>query len=112
MSPDEKFCTACGSNLELQEVENKPRPVCVQCRRVVYHDPKIAATCVVERQGKILMIRRDNPVGFGLWSMPGGYIDRGEVVEEGAAREVLEETGIQVEVQGLVGLFSEEGQIR
>ena len=107
--PGEEFCAACGSNLEVKEVEGKPRPVCVNCQRAVYHDPKIAATCVVQRGGKILMIRRDNPVGYGLWSMPGGYIDRGEVLEEGAAREVLEETGLQVEVQGLVGLFSEAG---
>ena len=41
--------------------------------------------------------------------MPGGYIDRGEVVDEGAAREVLEETGLQVQVQGLLGLFSDAG---
>ncbi|PKB80917.1 MAG: DNA mismatch repair protein MutT [SAR202 cluster bacterium Io17-Chloro-G9] len=105
----EKYCAACGSALEVKEVQGKPRPVCVNCQRVVYHDPKIAATCVVARRGKILMIQRDTPVGRGLWSMPGGYIDRGEVVEDGAAREVLEETGLQVEVQGLVGLFSEAG---
>ena len=90
-------------------MEGKERPVCVQCGRVVYHDPKVAATCVVERQGKVLMIRRDTPVGRGLWSMPGGYIDRGEVVEEGAAREVLEETGLRVEICSLVGLYSEAG---
>ena len=108
-SSNENFCAGCGSRLEIKAVEGKPRPVCVNCQRVVYHDPKVAATCVVERQGKVLMIQRDTPVGRGLWSMPGGYIDRGEVVEEGAAREVLEETGLQVEVQGLLGLFSEAG---
>ena len=105
----EKFCVACGSKLEIKEVEGKQRPVCVQCRKVVYHDPKIAATCVLQRDGKVLMIRRDTPIGRGLWSMPGGYVDRGEVVEEGAAREVLEETGLHVEIEGLVGLYSEAG---
>ena len=47
--------------------------------------------------------------GIGLWSMPGGYVDRGEVVEEAGVREVLEETGLEVEVDQLVGLFSERG---
>lgn len=108
-SSGENFCAACGSNLEIKEIEGKERPVCVQCKRVVYHDPKVAATCIVARQGKVLMIRRDTPVGRGLWSMPGGYIDRGEVVEEGAAREVLEETGLKVEICSLLGLYSEAG---
>lgn len=40
--------------------------------------------------------------------MPGGYVDRGEVVEEAAVREVLEETGLEVKVERLVGLFSKE----
>jgi ADP-ribose pyrophosphatase YjhB (NUDIX family) len=105
----ERFCAACGSELAVKAVEGKRRPVCVKCQHVVYHDPKVAATCVVERSGKILMIQRDTPVGRGLWSMPGGYIDRGEVIEEGAAREVLEETGLRIEVRGLLGLFSESG---
>jgi ADP-ribose pyrophosphatase YjhB (NUDIX family) len=41
--------------------------------------------------------------------MPGGYVDRGEVVEEGAVREVEEETGLVVRIDGLVGIFSEAG---
>ena len=109
MSSQEKFCSGCASVLEMRDVEGRQRPVCPKCGRVVYHDPKIAATCIVERQGTVLLIRRNNQVGYGLWSMPGGYVDRGEVVEEAAAREVEEETGLQVEVQRLVGLFSEAG---
>jgi ADP-ribose pyrophosphatase YjhB (NUDIX family) len=76
---------------------------------VVYYDPKIVAAAIVERQGRILMLRRANQTGYGLWSMPGGYVDRGEVVEEGAVREVEEETGLVVRIDWLVGLFSEAG---
>ena len=109
MAAQEKFCTSCAALLEMRDVEGHSRPVCTNCGRVVYHDPKVAATCVVERQGSVLMIQRNNQVGYGLWSMPGGYVDRGEVVEEAAEREVKEETGLMVEVQRLVGLFSEPG---
>ena len=105
----DKFCPACAAPLETNDVAGRPRPVCSKCGHVVYYDPKVAATCIVEQDGKILMIRRALQPGIGLWSVPGGYVDRGEVVEEAAAREVLEETGLEVEVQRLVGLFSEQG---
>lgn len=102
-----KFCPECASSLEVQEVAGRERPVCPGCGRVVYYDPKVAATCILERNGMVLLVRRAIQPGMGLWSMPGGYVDRGEVVEEAAAREVLEETGLEVEVEHLVGLFSE-----
>jgi ADP-ribose pyrophosphatase YjhB (NUDIX family) len=53
------------------------------------------------------MIRRGTDQGYGLWGLPGGYVDRGEVVEKAAAREVWEETGLEVETGELIGLFSE-----
>ena len=109
MPDEDKFCPACAAPLQTNDVAGRPRPVCSKCGHVVYYDPKVAATCIVDRDGKILMIRRASQPGMGLWSVPGGYVDRGEVVEEAAAREVLEETGLEVEVQRLVGLFSEQG---
>ena len=85
------------------------RPVCPQCGRVVFYDPKVAAVCVVARGGEVLMIRRGTDTGYGLWSLPGGFVDRGEVVESAAAREAWEETGLEVAVEGLIGLFSLSG---
>lgn len=82
------------------------RPACPQCGRVVFYDPKVAAVCVIAREGRVLMIRRATDLGYGLWSLPGGFVDRGEVVESAAAREAWEETGLEVTVTGLLGLFS------
>ena len=106
---NDRFCPACAAPLEEREEAGRLRPVCSKCGKIVFYDPKIAATCIVERQGKVLMVRRGNQPGYGLWSMPGGYVDRGEVVEAAAAREVIEETGLVVEVGNLVGIFSEAG---
>lgn len=76
---------------------------------MVFYDPKVAAVCVIARDGEVLMIRRGTDSGYGLWSLPGGFVDRGEVVESAAAREAWEETGLEVTVDGLIGLFSLPG---
>ena len=109
MLPGDKFCPNCAARLESRKVIDQDRPVCPQCGRVVYYDPKVAATSIIEDGGRVLMVRRAVETGYGLWSLPGGYVDRGEVMEEAAAREVREETGLDVEVDSLVGLFSEAG---
>ncbi len=109
MLPTDQFCPGCGSLLERPETSGKPRPFCAPCRRVIYYDPKVAAVVVVARDNRILMVRRANPPGYGLWSVPGGYVDRGEVVEAAAAREVQEETGLVVKIAGLLGIFSQAG---
>ena len=107
-SPD-KFCASCATPLERREVFGTERPACPRCGRVVFYDPKVAAVCVIPRAGQVLMIRRGTDTGYGLWSLPGGFVDRGEVVESAAAREAWEETGLEVAIDGLLGLFSLPG---
>ena len=64
---------------------------------------------ILARDGKGVAGASGTEPGLGLWSLPGGYVDRGEVVEEAAVREVREETGLRTEVARLVGVFSEKG---
>ncbi len=109
MTGGDRYCSACGAGLELRAYEGQQRPVCPACGKAVFYDPKLATVCIIERRGLVLMVRRAVQTGYGLWSMPGGYVDRGEVVEAAAAREVWEETGLVVSVGQLVGLFSQEG---
>ncbi len=109
MQQGDKFCASCGSLLEPRPASGRIRPVCSECGRVVFYDPKVVAVTIVEREGKALMVRRASAPGYGLWSVPGGYVDRGEVVEQAAAREVQEETGLLVRIERLVGLFSVAG---
>lgn len=106
----DKYCAVCATPLELREENGALRPVCPACGRVVYYDPKVAAVTIISRQREVLLVRRANQPGYGLWSLPGGYVDRGEVVEEAAMREMLEETGLIVDVDGLVGIYSEQGK--
>ena len=109
MTQEDRFCPSCAATLVTKDVFGHQRPVCPECSRVIFYDPKVAVICIVPRDGKVLMIRRSTDLGYGLWGLPGGYVDRGEVVEVAAAREVWEETGLEVVVGDLLGLFSESG---
>jgi len=70
MLPEEKYCPVCTTPLEIKDVFGTQRPACPSCDHVVYHDPKVTATCIVEREGRILMIRRALQPAIGLWCMP------------------------------------------
>jgi ADP-ribose pyrophosphatase YjhB (NUDIX family) len=58
----------------------------------------------------VLLGRRCIDPGSGLWSFPAGYVNRGEVLEEAAIREVEEELGVNVRLNGLVGVYSEPAE--
>ena len=76
---------------------------------VVYFDPKLAAVVLVSDGDNLLFVRRAIEPMLGRWSFPSGYVDRGEAVEHAAVREVREETNLDVETTGLLGVYSSNG---
>jgi ADP-ribose pyrophosphatase YjhB (NUDIX family) len=114
MNPTEyRFCPRCGSGLAGRTLkEGDPeRLVCGNCDFVLYLGPKLVAGALFELDGEILLVQRDIEPGYGLWTFPGGYVERGERAERAAEREVLEETGLEIETTGIIGLYSYEGQV-
>ncbi|MBI4200037.1 MAG: NUDIX domain-containing protein [Chloroflexi bacterium] len=101
-----RFCPSCGAPTILRAWSGRARPVCIGCGTVVYLDPKLVAGVVVAWGGKLVMLRRDRAPSRGLWTFPAGYVDRGEAVDKAAVREVKEETGLEVRITGLVGVYS------
>jgi 8-oxo-dGTP diphosphatase len=107
----ELYCAGCGSLTEARTVEGCVRPVCTACGQVVYLDPKLAVAVLIARDGRILLGKRGPGAREpGKWSFPAGFVERGERVERAAAREAREETGLDVVVGDLVGLYSSEGE--
>ena len=66
--------------------------------------PKLGVSACIWRDGRVLMIQRAKPP-VGLWAFPGGHVEPGETLQEAAARELMEETGMTAEFSGLVGLY-------
>jgi 8-oxo-dGTP diphosphatase len=88
------FCPQCATRVEVRLVESRARPVCPACGYVAFLDPKVAATVLIERDGRILLTRRRIDPGKGRWCFPGGYVDFGEDPVAAARRECREETGL------------------
>ncbi len=82
------------------------RPVCPQCGWIYFVDPKVAAAILVERDGRVLLVRRVNEPFRGLWTLPAGFVNGGEDPAEAAARECLEETGLQVRVTRVLDVIA------
>ena len=104
-----KYCPHCATELGARELEGYLRPVCPACGWIHYEDPKVAVAVLVGREGRLLLNRRAIEPRLGFWSFPSGYANRGERLEEAAAREVVEETGLEVQVAELFGVYSERG---
>ena len=83
---------------------------CTECGRVIYSDPKVAVAAIIPMGGGIALLKRAIEPQIGMWSFPSGYVDRGERLERALEREVLEECGLTVRTEWLVGVFSEEGE--
>lgn len=105
------FCTQCAERLvERPQGPGKPVPVCPRCGAIHWIDPKLAAGCLITRDGRVLLVRRAIEPGYGTWVFPGGHVDRGETVEAAALRETREEAGVEAEIDGLLGLYSYPGR--
>lgn len=103
-----RFCPLCGAPLTVEAVppDQREQKVCSRCRFVFYLNPKVVAATIPELDGAVLLTRRLINPGRGLWTFPGGFVDFGETVTDAAVRETLEETGLKVDLTGLLNVYT------
>ncbi len=101
------YCPRCGAALEDRMAAGKMRRVCPSCGLIVFRDHKVAAGMLLtDERGRVLLVRRAWNPQQGRWALPAGFVDFDEDPAETAIREVAEETGLQVEVTGLLDVVS------
>lgn len=102
------FCPKCGGKLSrrLVKAAEPERLVCDSCRFIFFLDPKVAVGTIVALDGRLVLLKRGIEPAYGKWVFPGGFVDRGERVEEAAIRETLEESHLEVRLTGLLNIYS------
>lgn len=103
------FCSNCGSSdlsFIIPEGDSFPRYCCQNCNTIHYQNPRVIVGCIPVWNGKILLGKRAIEPRKGLWNLPAGFMENGETAEDGAAREVFEETKANVKVLRLHTVFS------
>jgi ADP-ribose pyrophosphatase YjhB (NUDIX family) len=104
----------CGGDLETRSVKTSEpeRLVCARCGFIFYLDPKVAVgTIITNQRAEIVLVRRAIQPGYGKWVFPGGFVDRGEQVHVAAVREAREETGLDIELDRLLNVYSYTGSV-
>jgi ADP-ribose pyrophosphatase YjhB (NUDIX family) len=86
--------------------DNRERLVCPDCGHIDYQNPKIVVGSVVISGDAVLLCRRAIEPRRGFWTLPAGYLELGETLEEAAAREAEEEAQAAIELDGILGVFS------
>jgi ADP-ribose pyrophosphatase YjhB (NUDIX family) len=103
------FCSHCGARtvIRIPAGDQLPRVLCDACSTVHYQNPRVVVGCVPQADdGRILICRRAIEPRLGYWTVPAGFMENGESLEQGAARETHEEALAHVQIGSLLALIS------
>ncbi len=104
-----KFCSDCGARVELRipPGDERQRFVCAGCETVHYQNPKLVVGCVPEAaDGRIVLCKRAIEPRVGFWTIPAGFMENGETLQQAAARESQEEALADVEIGSLLSIVN------
>jgi ADP-ribose pyrophosphatase YjhB (NUDIX family) len=103
-----KYCNQCGSGVSqrIPPGDHLPRFVCDACGTIHYQNPRVVVGCVPEHDGRILICKRAIEPRQGYWTIPAGFMENGETLQQGAARESHEEALADVEIGSLLSIVT------
>lgn len=107
-----KSCPMCKYYLKWTRIDGRKRLVCQRCGWTNYQNPVPVVTCVTKnKNGHILIIKRNVEPGIGKWSLPGGFVESGEAPQKACLRELKEETGLEGKIIRLIGIYTYRSKI-
>lgn len=103
----QRYCSHCATALARSPIDGREREHCPACGFVVYRNPAPVGLAVIEQAGELVLIcRRAAPLA-GHWAPPAGYVECGESVPQAVVREAREECGLDIALNGLIGVYSQ-----
>jgi len=106
-----EYCSNCGEKNIFGSMEGQNRFYCKFCKKIHYENPKPTATLICINENKLLLVKRGVEPAKGKWGLPGGFIELGETPNEGAIRELKEETNLHGKPIRLLGHCSHHNTI-
>ena len=102
------FCIKCGASVSMivPDGDTRERAVCDNCGHIHYVNPRIVTGCLPVHKDQVLLCKRAIEPRYGFWTLPAGYLENGETVAAGAARETMEEANANVTGLELYTVFS------
>ncbi len=105
------YCSQCGAAIEIREIDERPREVCSICGKIFYRNPlPVAASVLLDEHREVLLVRRKNEPGRGMWCLPIGFAELNETIVDAALRELKEETGVNGKVLRMLDVDSYESE--
>ncbi|MFO7654359.1 MAG: NUDIX hydrolase [Candidatus Krumholzibacteriia bacterium] len=100
------FCPRCRQAMERRRAGGALRPVCPACGFVQYINPAPGAGVIIMREDRVCLVRRRFEPRRGQWTLPIGFMEWGEEIQDTAVREAWEETGLDVAVDSTFGVYT------
>lgn len=103
------FCPHCGSEhliFEIPDGDHFKRLICQECHTIHYQNPRVIVGCLPVFKNRIAICRRAIEPCKGMWNLPAGFMENGERAEDGALRELKEETGLVGRIERLHCIYS------
>ena len=104
-----RYCSKCGSDqidFKVPVDDNIKRYICSACDSIFYTNPNLIVGTICVKEDQILLCKRNIEPRFGLWTLPAGFMENSETLQEGALRETKEETQASPKIIAPYSAFS------